>query len=79
MDVDMHENMEELSIFPSAVSDSAEWHEPKFLCDRQCMQGGFKFYEIAAILVEDDGKPHTRNLCMTCYTLRQVEKEHDQR
>ena len=33
---DMEENMEELTFFPSAVSDSAVWYEPQFTCDRQC-------------------------------------------
>ena len=30
MDVDMDESNEELSFVPSAVSDSAGWHERKF-------------------------------------------------
>ena len=60
MDVDMHENEEELSFVPSVrLAILLNGTNTKFLCDRQC-----KFYEIAAILVEDDGKPHTRNLCI---------------
>ena len=42
-----------------AVSGSAGCYEPKFMCDRQCRKEGFKFCDIAAIMVEDDGKPHT--------------------
>ena len=35
MDVDMDENMEELSFIPSVVSSSAGWLEPQFMCDRR--------------------------------------------
>ena len=38
MHVDMDENKEELSFAPSALSDSAGWHEPEFMCDRQCQE-----------------------------------------
>ena len=72
MDVDMDENNEELSFVPSAVSDSAAWHEPKFMCDRQRRTGGLKCYETATILVVDDGKPHT---CMNCQNMRQTERK----
>ena len=76
LNVDMDENNEELSFVPRAVSDSAGWHEPKLRCDRQCRKEGFKFYEIASIVVEDDGERHTLNLCVTCYNLRQEEEMH---
>ena len=49
-----------------AVRDSAGWCEPlraKYMCDEKCKKDGFKFYHIAAILVDDDGKPRTINLC----------------
>ena len=42
------EGKEDMSFVPSAVSDSAQWHEPKFMCDRQGRKGGFKFCDIAA-------------------------------
>ena len=29
------------------------------MCDRQCRKKGFKFKEIAAMMVEEDGEPHT--------------------
>ena len=41
---------------------------PKFVCDRQCSEECFKFYDIALIMVEDDGEPHTINFCLNCYT-----------
>ena len=31
---------------------------------RQCWKEGFKFFDIASIMVEDDGEPHTINLDM---------------
>ena len=70
MKVDTSENKEELSFVPSAVSDSPGWHEPRFMCDRTCRKGGFKFHDIAAMSVEDDGRLHTINLCKDCYNLR---------
>ena len=48
-----------MSFVPSAASDSAGWYEPKFMCDRRCRKEGFKFYDIASIMVEEDGEPHT--------------------
>ena len=35
------------------------------MCDKKCNKEDFKFYDIAALLEEDDGKPHTVNLCGT--------------
>ena len=58
-----------------AVCDSAGWHEPKSLCDRQCRKEGFKIYEIAGIMVEDDGKRNTINLCKECYNSKQAERK----
>ena len=54
MDVDTDENKDELSFMPSAVSSSTGWHEPKFMCDRQCQQEKFNFFDIASVMVEDD-------------------------
>ena len=42
MEVDRDEGKEELSFVPSAVSYSAEWREPRFMCDRQCRTEGFQ-------------------------------------
>ena len=55
--VAMDEDKEALSLVPSAVSDSADWREPKFMYDGQCREGGFRFNEVTATLVEDDEKP----------------------
>ena len=66
-----------LDFVPSAVSDWAGWHEPlrvKYMCDQKCNKEGFKFHDIAAILVEDDGKPHTINLCRNYYSPRLAER-----
>ena len=59
MEVDWWEDKEELGFVPRAVSDSAGWCEPKFMCDWQCRKEGFKFYDIASTMVEDGGVPHT--------------------
>ena len=71
-DVEVHreQGMEELRFFLGAVSDTAGWHKARFMCDRRCMGEGFKFHHIAAILVGDERRPHTINLCKNCYNLR---------
>ena len=74
---DWNKSLEELAFVPSAVSDSAAWRDSfrvKYMCDKKCNKEGFKFCDIAAILVEDDGKPHTINLCRNCYSLRLGER-----
>ena len=75
MDVDMNENKEELSFIPSVVSRSAGWHEPKFMCDTQCHKDGFKYDDIASVMVEDDGEPPTKHLCKCVDNLMQDEKK----
>ena len=67
----MDENKEEFSFVPSAVSDSAGWHEPRFMCDRKCTTEDFKFHDISAIVVEDDER--AISVCLTCQNLRQEE------
>ena len=37
MDVDMDEHKEELIFVPSAVSSSAGWRAPKFMCQAYCI------------------------------------------
>ena len=64
MEVDSDKSLEEVGFVPSAVSDSAGWHEPlrvKHMCDKKCNKKSFKFFDIAFILVEDGGRPHTIN------------------
>ena len=76
MEVDKDEGMVELSFIPSAVSGSAAWREPlraKNMCEKKCNKEGLKFHDIAAILVEDDAKPPSMNLCLNCYNLRLAE------
>ena len=49
----------------SAVNKSAGWHKLlrfKYICDKKCIEESSKFYDIASILVEGDGKPHTINI-----------------
>ena len=37
------------------------------MCDNKCNKEGFKFYQLAAIVVEDGGAAHTINLCKPSY------------
>ena len=43
------------------------------MCDRTSRKGVFKFYDIAAMSVED-GRLHTINLCEDCYNLRMEQR-----
>ena len=70
MDVDMDENKEDLNFIHSALSSSAGWHGPKLMCDRQCGKEGFMYYDIAPVMVEDDGEPLVINLCTGCHNSR---------
>ena len=45
------------------------------MCDTQCHKDGFKFDDIASVMVEDDGEPHTKNLCKYVGNLTQHEKK----
>ena len=59
IEVDENKSLEELGFVPSVVSDSPEWRDTlrvKFMCEK-------KFYDIGAILAEDDGLLQTINLC----------------
>ena len=78
MEADSNKSMEEFGFVSSAVSDSAKWCEPlrvENICDQKGKEKGFKFYDVAAILVEDNGKPHTINFCRNCYNLRLTERD----
>ena len=65
MEVDSDKSLEEAGLVLSTVIDSAGWHEPlrvKYMstcATKQCDEQGFTFYDVAAMLVEDDGKLHT--------------------
>ena len=75
MDVDRDEGKEELSVVPSAVSDSAGWHEPRCMRDRQFRKEVFMFDDIVDLIVEEDGEPDTMNVCKGCCYLRQAERQ----
>ena len=53
------------------MSRSAGPRELEFMRNRQCLKEGFKSYDIASVIVEEDGEPHTFNHCKDCYNLRQ--------
>ena len=58
MEVDDDKSLEEMCHVASVVSESSGWHEPlrvMYICDKTCNEEGFKFYNIAPILVEDKG------------------------
>ena len=73
MAVDGNEVKEEMSFIRGAMSDLTGWYEPKFMCDRQRRKEGLKLHDTASIMMEDDGEPLTRNLCMD--NLRQEERK----
>ena len=57
--------MEELSFIPSAVS------EPRWalhVCDIECREEGFKFYQLAAIVTEE-GEQLVRSTCVNHVTV----------
>ena len=45
------------------------------MCDTQCHKDGFKFDDIASVMVEDDGEPPTKHLCKCVDNLTQDEKK----
>ena len=60
------------------MNDSVGWCEPfrvKYMCDKKSNKEGFNTHDIAAILVEDSGTPHTIHLCRMCYTLGLAERD----
>ena len=61
MEVYDDKSLEEMGFVPSAVSDLATRSAPK---------RASSFFDIAAILVEDDVKPHTIKLCGNCWNHR---------
>ena len=66
MEAEDEKDMEELSFVPSAV------REPRWtlhMCDSQCGEEGFEFFETAAFATE-----HAINLCKQCYNVRRVKE-----
>ena len=45
------------------------------MSDRQCRKERFKICDVASIKVEDDGEPHTVNLCLTYYNFSEEERK----
>ena len=50
---------------PIAESSSARC----FTFDRQCREEGFHYFDIASVMVEENGGLYTINLCENCYNL----------
>ena len=75
MGVDRDLDKEEMSFVPGAVSDSVGWHEPRFMCDRHSGKDGFKFHDIASVMMEDDGEPHTRKPQLEWLKLKRIREE----
>ena len=70
MEVDDDKCLEEMGFVPSAMSESAGWHEPlrdKLLWDKKCNEEGVKFLlqknDLASIVVEADGNLYMINHC----------------
>ena len=78
MDVDRDDGMEALSIVPSAVSETARWHWARFMCEKRCAKEGFEVHDIAASLVDGEGRPRTIYLRKTC-TIWAWQKEKSQK
>ena len=74
MDVEAYENEEKLRFIPSAVSSSAGWHEPNFSVTGNVGEKGFKYNDIASVMVKDHGE-HKIDVCKHCHNLRHGEKK----
>ena len=74
MEVDRDEGMEESSLVPSAIVDATGWHKARFMCNNRCKREGFDLFDMAAILAEDEGRPHTINHCKKWYNLSLAER-----
>ena len=62
-------DVDEWSFVPRAVG-FAGLREPRFQCDGRCQGQGFKCWEIATEMVEDDGEACTVNLRKSCHNQR---------
>ena len=61
--------LEVLGFIPSAVEEPrGAFH----MCDKKCRMKGFKFYELAAIVTEEEGTTHMINLCRICFDKKAV-------
>ena len=64
------EEVEEIGFVPSAVSEPL-W--ALHLCDNECCEQGFKYFQLAA-LSEEGGAVRNINLCKQCYNERRVQQ-----
>ena len=64
-------SLEELDLIPIALGEPLQ---VKHMCDGNCNEIGFKFYDLAAIATEEGGMPHTINLSRKCYDGRRKEQ-----
>ena len=62
--------MKELSLIPSAVSES-RW--ALHTCDKKCREVGFKCHQLAVIAAEG-GATRAINLCEQCYNVRRLKQ-----
>ena len=65
------EEVEEIGFVPSAVSEPA-W--ALHLCDKKCSNPGFKYFQLVAVVSEENGAVRTNNLCQQCYNERRVQQ-----
>ena len=64
------EEAEELAFVPSALSEP---RGPIYWCDNRCSEKGIRYWQIAAMVVEEDGEAYTINLCQQCYNEQLVQ------
>ena len=59
-----HEESEEISFVPSAMSVSKK---PLFRCDNQCSENSLTFWQFASVVIKEGEESFTTNLCQQCY------------
>ena len=62
-------SLEELGFVPRAVGEPLP---VKHMCDKKCDEKRLKFCELAAIVTEEGGMPHTINHCRHCCGYRLI-------
>ena len=65
------EEVEEIGCVPSVVSEPL-W--ALYLCDNECSEQGFKYFQLVAIVSEEGGAVRTVNLCKQCCNERRVQQ-----
>ena len=69
MEVDENKSLEEMGFVPSSVNEPFRVNH---MCDKKRYEREFKFYQLAAIVTEEGGTPHTINLCNNCFDCRRT-------